>query len=220
MTRKRRLGEILLAAGLVTESQLTAALHSQKTWGGKLGSTLVRMGFVREEDLLACLSTQLRLPSVNLGAVKIAPRAIQALPHRIAEKYNVIPVALKEELGKKTIILAMSDPTNLDAISEIQFQTGVSIRPVVAAESSITRAIDEYYLRKGPKLQYGYEKTVDLAKIAAADEMVLVDRGDEKTLSPLDGLDASKVLRLLIRVLEEKGVISARDLEEALKRSS
>src|SRR5262245_23341498 len=98
MTRKRRLGEILLAAGLVTDSQLSAALHSQNTWGGKLGSTLIRMGFVREEDLLACLSTQMRLPSVNLGKVKISPRAIQALPHRIAEKYNVIPVALKEEV--------------------------------------------------------------------------------------------------------------------------
>jgi type IV pilus assembly protein PilB len=218
MTRKRRLGDILLAAGLVTETQLAAALHSQKTWGGRLGSALVRMGFVREDDLLACLSTQLRLPSVNLGKVKIPPEAIRAVPHQTAAKYSVIPVGMKEELGKRTVILAMADPTNLDAISEIQFQLGVSIRPVVAAESSINRAIDEHYLHRAGKLQYGVERRLDLQKVAAADEMVILDRGEEKALSPLDGVETPEMVRALIRVLEEKGILSAKDLEGALLR--
>lgn len=219
MGKKKPLGEILTEAGLVTEDQLASALHSQKTWGGKLGSTLVRMGFVKEEDLLACLSSQLRLPSVNFAKVRIAPSAIQAIPHRIAEKYNVIPVALKEELGKKSVVLAMSDPTNLDAISEIQFQAGLTVRPVIATESSISSAIEEYYLgKRPPRPQRGFEKRPEVGKIPAGDERAILGPGDEKARSLLESLDAASLLRLLLRVLEEKGIVTAKDLEEALKR--
>lgn len=218
IVRKKRLGEILTDAGLINATQLASALNSQKTWGGKLGSTLVRMGFVREEDLLRCLSAQLRLPSVDFAKVRIAPKALQAIPHRIAEKYNVIPVALKEEMGKKTIILAMSDPTNLDTISEIQFQTGVNIRPVVATESAISRAVDQHYLHQKVKEQYGYEKRVDLSRVSDAEEMIIVHRGEEKRVSSLEGLDAQDLVRALVRVLLDKGVIERKDLEDAVRR--
>ncbi|MBI5014152.1 MAG: hypothetical protein HZB55_01515 [Deltaproteobacteria bacterium] len=218
--RKRRLGEILREAGLVTETQLASALNSQKTWGGKLGSTLVRMGFVKEDDLLRCLSGQLRLPSVDFAKIRIAPKALQTIPHRIAEKYNVIPVALKEEMGKKTVILAMSDPTNLDAISEIQFQTGVNVRPVVATESAISRAVDLHYVHPRTKDQYGYEKPVDLSRVSGDEEMVILHKGDETRVSPLEGLDTQQLLKALVRVLMEKGVIDPKDLEEAIRRPS
>jgi type IV pilus assembly protein PilB len=210
------LGEILTEGGLITEMQLTSALHSQGTWGGKLGSTLVRMGFVKEEDILCCLAAQLRLPAVDFKRVKVSPRAIQEIPLRIVEKYDVVPVALKEEAGKKTIILAMSDPTNLDAIAEIQFQTGLNVRPVVATESAIARAADEYYRRRRGKSRYGHEKRVDLAQVAASDQMVILERGEEKTVSPLEGADAAHLLKILIRALERKGVITQKDLEDAL----
>lgn len=218
--RKKRLGEILIDAGLINETQLASALNSQKTWGGKLGSTLVRMGFVKEEDLLRCLSAQLRLPSVDFAKIRVAPKALQAIPHRIAEKYNVIPVALKEEMGKKTIILAMSDPTNLDVIGEIQFQTGVNVRPVVATESAISRAVDEHYLHQKAKEQYGYEKRVNLAQVSVQEEMIIVQRGDEKRVSALEGVDAQDLVKALVRVLVDKGLISRKELEDAVRRSS
>jgi type IV pilus assembly protein PilB len=218
MVRKKRLGEILTEAGLINETQLASALNSQRTWGGKLGSTLVRMGFVKEEDLLRCLSAQLRLPSVDFAKIRIAPNALQVVPHRIAEKYNVIPVALKEEMGKKTVILAMSDPTNLDTISEIQFQTGVNVRPVVATESAISRAVDQHYLHQKAKEQYGYEKRVDLAQHSSAEEMVILHRGEEMRVSALEGLDPSELVRALVRVLLDKGVIDRKDLEDAVRR--
>jgi type IV pilus assembly protein PilB len=217
MTKKKPLGELLIEAGRINETQLAAALHSQRTWGGKLGSTLVRMGFVREEDILRCLSAQLRLPSVDFRKVNVSPRALHTVPIRIAEKYNVIPVAIKEELGKKSVILAMSDATNLDAISEIEFQTGVNIRPVVAAESSITRAIDRYYRGRKVKEEYGYEKLVDLTDANGVDEMVIIRRGDEEKVSTLEGHDAVELIKVLIDVLEEKGVIDKKELEEALR---
>ncbi len=218
--RRKRLGEILVDAGLINETQLSAALNSQRTWGGKLGSTLVRMGFANEEDILRCLSAQLRLPPVDFRKVRVSPRALAAVPLRIAEKYHVMPVAVKEELGKKSVILAMADPTNLDAISEIQFQTGVNVRPVVATESAITRAIDYYYRKRGPSPAATPDR-VEPVGVAPEEEdegMVILERGEEKRISPLDGMDALELVQVLIRALERKGVITRSDLEEALRK--
>ncbi len=220
MTQKKRLGEILLETGRISDTQLAAALHSQRTWGGKLGSTLVRMGFVQEEDMLQSLSAQLRLPSVDFRKVNVSPKAIQAVPLKIAEKYSVVPVAIKEELGKKSVILAMADPTDLHAISEIEFQTGVSVRPVVATESSITRAIDRYYKNRGAKEEYGYERRVNLSAVKDSDEMVIFRQGEEDKISAFEGVDAATLTRALIQVLEAKGVIQKGDLEEALRGRS
>ncbi len=216
MTRRKRLGEVLIDAGLINETQLAAALNSQRTWGGKLGSTLVRMGFLTEESILRSLSAQLRLPSVDFQKVAVSPEAKKAIDVRTADKYNVMPVAYKEELGKKIVVLAMSDPTNLDAVTEIQFQTGFTVKPVVATESSITRAIDHYYrnrsLREPSKAVWAAAEEWD------EDEMIILQQGDEKRVGELDGVDVSELVRALVRLLEEKGVISAQDLQEALRR--
>ena len=219
MAIKKRLGEILIDAGLINDTQLSAALHSQRTWGGKLGSTLVRMGFVSEEGILKCLSAQLRLPSADFRKISVSPKAVMAIPFKIAEKYDVLPVALKEELGKKTVILAMADPTNLDAIAEIEFQTGVRVRPVVATESAITNAIDKYYRQKNFKTEYGHEKKVDLAAMDAADEMVIFSGGEETTVSVLDHAAASDVVHALVTVLLQRGVVTRQELEAALQKS-
>ena len=216
MTRRKRLGEVLIDAGLINETQLAAALNSQRTWGGKLGSTLVRMGFLTEESILRSLSAQLRLPSVDFQKVAVSPEAKKAIDVRTADKYNVMPVAYKEELGKKIVVLAMSDPTNLDAVTEIQFQTGLTVKPVVATESSIMRAIDHYY-RNRP-----LRESSQAARAATAewddDEMIILQHGDEKSVGELDGVDVSELVRALVQVLEDKGVISAQDLQEALRR--
>lgn len=222
MATRKRLGEILKDAGLINETQLKAALRSQTTWGGKLGSTLVRMGFVQEEDVLKCLSAQLQLPSVDFRKVTISAKALQAVPARVAEKYNVVPVALKEESGKKRVILAMSDPTALDAISEVEFQTGVNVRPVVATASAITRAIDRYYRNRAVGPTLAPEEPLGVAEVEDTEEMVILNHGDEKRVSspkrvdkPVDALE---LVQALIQVLAEKGVIDRSDLERALRK--
>lgn len=219
MDKRKRIGEILLDAKLISETQLAAALHSQRTWGGKLGSTLVRMGFAKEEEILKCLSVQLKLPNVNFGKMKISPRALSCVPIKMAEKYNVIPVALKEEGGKKTIVLAMSDPTNLDVISEIEFQAGVNIRPVVATESSIAKEIDKAYRHRRLKEEYGFEKHINLSAASDADEMIIVSRGEEVRVPGVsEPADAMPMLKALIKVLGKKGIITLEELEKALKQ--
>jgi len=218
MAKRKKLGEILVDAGLINETQLSAALHSQRTWGGKLGSTLVRMGFASEAAILKCLSAQLRLPSADFRKISVSPKAIMAVPFKIAEKYDVLPVALKEEMGKKTVILAMSDPTNLDAIGEIEFQTGVRVRPVVATESSIAKAIERYYRDKNFKTEYGHEKKVDLAAMDGTDEMVIFSGGEEKTVLLADKATTADLVDALVKVLVQRGVVTRQELENALQK--
>lgn len=227
MSKKKRLGEVLVDAGLINDTQLSASLQSQRTWGGKLGSTLVRMGFAREEDILRALSSQLLLPAVDFNKVKISARAIHAVPLRIAEKYHVIPVALREEQGKKQLVLVMSDPTNLDSVSEIEFQTGCRVRPAVATDSAISRAIDFYYRTSGASSfeDSGVAKpvTVGLADVDESEVMQLVsdDRISDKkadTSATLDSLSTGALLKLLLRVLVRKNIITKKDLKEEFHR--
>lgn len=217
MTRRQRLGEVLIEAGLINETQLAAALNSQRTWGGKLGSTLVRMGFVTEEAILRSLSAQLRLPSADFQKVAVSSEAKAAIDLRVAEKYNVMPVAYKEELGKKVVVLAMSDPTNVEAVSEIQFQTGLTVKPVVATESAITRAIDHYYRKRPLRETHAPPKPAGAAEWDDG-EMIVLQHGGEKRVREIEGVDASELVRALVQVLQEKGVISPEELQEALRR--
>lgn len=224
MTKKKRVGEVLIDAGLINENQLSAALQSQRTWGGKLGSTLVRMGFAREEDILRALSSQLLLPAVDFNKVKVSPRAIATVPLRIAEKYHAIPVALREDSGKKELVLVMSDPTNLDTITEIEFQTGFRVRPAVATDSAIVRAIDFYYRSEGTSAAQPQPAAISISRANPGEKMQLVtddriprtdDNGDMLTL---DSLNAGALLKILIRVLIKRGLISKVDLIEEMHR--
>lgn len=142
---KKRLGELLVDAGVIDEFQLKSALADQKRWGDKLGSTLVKLGFVTEEIMAKALSSQMKIPNVNLRTTEIPKEVYETLTAEKARKLGVIPVMVKKEGSKKLLYLAMSDPTNLGAIDEIQFSTGHIVKPVIAMDSQISAAIDRYY---------------------------------------------------------------------------
>jgi len=108
-----KLGELLVEAGIIDELQLQSALGHQKKWGGRLGKVLVDLGFVEESELLKFLSEKFKIQAVDLTRSKIPEQAFSALPEKVARKYGVVPVFLKEGPGnKKTLILAMSDPSS------------------------------------------------------------------------------------------------------------
>ncbi len=136
-----RLGELLVRNELISEQQLIDALKDQKQHGGRLGSCLVRLGFVKEEELSAFLSKQYGVPSINLTEFEIDPDVIRQIPPEIAQKYQIVPV----NRAGSTLIVAMNDPSNIFAIDDIKFMTGFNVEVVVATESSIKTAIDRYY---------------------------------------------------------------------------
>src|SRR5665647_1240548 len=115
-----RLGELLVRKQLITDIQLAKALEDQKINGGRLGAVLVRLGFLKEEAFTSFLSQQYGVPSINLNEFEIDPAVIKLVPPEIAQKYNIIPI---NRTGS-TLILAMSDPSNLNAIDDLRFRTG------------------------------------------------------------------------------------------------
>lgn len=139
---RRRLGELLIEAGLLDETRLKAALAEQRKWGGRLGRTVVEMGLVDEVAMCTVLAQQLNLGTVSLDTEKLPERITEQLRLDLAERYGVFPVSSD---GGHTLVVASSDPTNVEALQELEFATGLKITPVVATASAIDRAIRRYY---------------------------------------------------------------------------
>ena len=136
-----RLGELLVRNKLIDEKQLAKALEEQKASGGRLGASLTKLGFLKEEDLAAFLSRQYGVPSINLNEFEIDENVIKLIPAEVVQKYQLIPV----NRAGSTLIVAMADPSNIFAIDDIKFMTGYNVEVVVTSEGSIKTAIDKYY---------------------------------------------------------------------------
>src|SRR5881296_995164 len=140
----RRLGDLLVADGLLTAEQLKKALAEQKGSPEKLGSVLVRLNFVNEDQLIGFLSRQYGVPSITLAQLDIDPDVLKLVPPPIARKYEVIPV---RKMGN-SLALAMADPTNVFALDDISFMTNLQVLPLVASQTAIRKAIDRNYESK------------------------------------------------------------------------
>src|SRR5450759_2711672 len=136
-----RIGELLLKEKLITPEQLQQALTQQKANGGKLGYNLVKMGFVKDEQITALLSKQYGVPSINLAQFKIDPTIVKLVPTETARKYQIIPLSR----SGSTLTIAMTYPSHVSSIYHINFITGYPVDPVVASELAITEAVEKYY---------------------------------------------------------------------------
>ena len=137
----KKLGDLLVEAGLITKEQLKEALKVQKKDNERLGTILVKLGYLTEEEITSFLSKQYGIPAVNLEHFEISEDVIKRIPSDIARKYMLIPIT---RTGS-TLTVAMADPTNIYALDDIKFLTGLNVEPVVASELSIKKAIDKYY---------------------------------------------------------------------------
>jgi hypothetical protein len=168
-----KFGDLLVKSGLIDQLQLQAALGHQRRWGGKLGQCLIDLGFITESELLAFMTEKFKIPAIDLAKSKISAQAFASVPEMVAKKYGVVPVFLKEGPGKKkTLTLAMSDPTNLKVLDEVQFLTGFKVEPVLAVESTISKVLEHYgHLSPGDldeKLRPDIARPLDLRKPAPA----------------------------------------------------
>src|SRR5512138_2614628 len=138
-----RLGELLVANNLITRDNLAKCLQEQKDSGGqlRLGSVLVKNNLITEQDLVAFLSRQFGVPSINLAEIEIDAAIIKYIPVDVAQKYQIVPV----NRAGSTLIIAMSDPSNVFAVDDIRFMTGYNVEVVVASDAAIKGAIDKYY---------------------------------------------------------------------------
>jgi hypothetical protein len=143
---KKRLGELLLERRLIDTEQLNAALAHQRQWGIRLGAALVAKGFMAEATLMRVLSESLSIPMVDLSKIEPDPAALAMVHVRIAEQYEVFPMAVREQKGsRKILLLAMVDPLNVTAIDEIAFTSECIVKPAIAQMSSLYDAIQRWY---------------------------------------------------------------------------
>ena len=136
-----KLGENLVRENLVTPQQLREALDYQRTSGGRLGANLVKLGMISDDVITAVLSRQYGVPSINLDLFHIEDEVIKLISQEVALKYTVLPIS---KVGT-TLTLAMADPTNVFAMDDIKFMSGLNVEPVIASEASIQMAIGKYY---------------------------------------------------------------------------
>jgi type IV pilus assembly protein PilB len=165
-----RLGELLVRSNLITRDQLQRALEEQKNSGGqlRLGAVLVKEGYISESELTAFLSKQYSVPSINLAEFEIDPTVVKLLPVEVVQKYQAIPV----NRSGSTLILAMSDPSNIFAIDDIKFMTGYNVEVVVASDTGIKSAIDKYYDQSASLADMMSDLDMDDLEIVAEHEEV------------------------------------------------
>jgi type IV pilus assembly protein PilB len=137
----QRLGDLLVKEKIITPEQLEQANKVQKEQSCRLGSALVKLGFLTDEDVTNFLSRQYGVPAINLSYFEIDPAVVKLIPFETAKRYQILPLS---RVGA-SLTIAMVDPTNVFAMDDIKFMTGFNIEPVVASESSILAGIEKAY---------------------------------------------------------------------------
>jgi type IV pilus assembly protein PilB len=190
MANNNRLGELLVREKLISLAQLRHAQDEQQKSGTNLGYTLAKLGYVSDDEITSFLSQQYRVPTVNLEEYEIDLEILKLVAKEQCEKHKVIPVS---RTGNQ-LIVAMADPTNLNAIDDLKFLTGYNIEPVIASETAIATAVEKYY-NAGPS----YDEVM-----AGFEEAEIDFTGDEEDLNLQDLEKASEdapVVRLVNMML-------------------
>lgn len=146
------IGALLLEENYITADQLALAQKKQRQSGGRLGSILVKLGFVGDDDITALLGKKYGVPSINLSFFEIDPGIIKLIPADVAQKHRVVPLGRADS----TLTVASADPANVFVMDDIKFMTGFNVDPVVASEESISKALGKYY---------GSPQSVELKKV-------------------------------------------------------
>jgi type IV pilus assembly protein PilB len=171
------MGDLLVREKIISAEQLAEALKSQREGGGRLGSVLVKLGFLNDEDVTNFLSKQYGVPAINLSFFEIDSAVVKLIPYETAKRYQILPLS---RVGA-SLTIAMVDPTNVFAMDDIKFMTGYNIEPVVASETAIMEGIEKAYNSAGPEedlesvINSMGESDADIELQADADDLALAE---------------------------------------------
>ncbi|MBA4371629.1 MAG: hypothetical protein C0402_02070 [Thermodesulfovibrio sp.] len=203
MKNRKKLGEMLVEAGVIDDFQLRAALSYQSEWGGRLGSILIKKGILSERELLSAIVEQYGVESVSLDAIEKPPDEVMKLVRvDTAKKFDIFPLSF----DGKTLVTAMADPTDLKTIDDISFMLGVRIKPVLALESEISRAIGIHYEGRSPGEWRPETRTVH----QSGDRQQPIMTAQENLPKP--EFSTRQAVEGLIDLLIDKGLISKEEL--------
>lgn len=208
-----KIGELLLKERVITPDQLKKAIEEQKIHGGRLGSTMVNLGFIKEYELVNFLSKQYGVPAVNLREFEIDPKVAKLVPYDVCDKYTLIPI----NRAGSTIILAIADPSNIFAIDDVKFLTGYNVEVVVSSEAAIREAIEREFKKSTTKEQESGEEKGSFEEVSLEDTIQLIeDVEDIEVVQEEEDVNVSD----LQRATEDAPVVKLVNaiLNEAIKR--
>ncbi len=208
MTERKRLGEMLVEAGLIDNIQLQSALGHQRQWGGKLGDILLEMGFISEHVLADFFESHLNIPCLDLSDFEIPENVRGLLKDEIIKKYSVVPIGYEN----KVLTVAMSDPSDIRTIDELQFAAGCRIIPVLVFSLDVKRLIQRYF---GEEVAAGYQYKSKVHEIGEKKDFELVR--DEKQAAPKKEVTIKNYLDAMTSLLIEKGVITKEEMQKKIR---
>src|SRR5258706_5884290 len=202
----QRLGALLVKEKIITPEQLEQATKAQKEQSCRLGSALVKLGFLTDEDVTNFLSRQYGVPAINLSYFEIDPAVVKLIPFETAKRYQILPLS---RVGA-SLTIAMVDPTNVFAMDDIKFMTGFNIEPVVASESSILAGIDKSY---GGKQEEDLETVMQSMSDLNDNDIEVQAEEQQMELSQLEkAADEAPVVKLVNLVLTDAVKRGASDI--------
>jgi type IV pilus assembly protein PilB len=200
----QRLGDLLVKEKIITPEQLEQANKVQKEQSCRLGSALVKLGFLTDEDVTNFLSRQYGVPAINLSYFEIDPAVVKLIPFETAKRYQILPLS---RVGA-SLTIAMVDPTNVFAMDDIKFMTGFNIEPVVASESSIQSGIEKAYgTTQGDDLETVMQSMTDDADVEVQAEEEQIGLADLEKAA-----DEAPVVKLVNLVLTDAVKRGASDI--------
>jgi type IV pilus assembly protein PilB len=209
-----RLGQLLTSSKMITEDQLKEAIGLQRREGGRLGTNLIKLGYITEEKLVSFLSKQWGVPAVDLSDYIVDSLVLKLIPYEIARKYLIVPVAR----AGATLTIAMADPSNVFVIDDVKFMTGFNVEVVVAGESSVINAINSYYKGTNEALvaSKGSARKSELqAKDYTISEDEYKDDGQAAVFDENSLVDVDEFDKVVGEALDDVEVIEDKD-EEAI----
>ncbi len=202
----QRLGDLLVKEKVITQEQLVQATKVQKETNCRLGSALVKLGFLTDEDVTNFLSRQYGVPAINLSYFEIDPAVVKLIPFETAKRYQILPLS---RVGA-SLTIAMVDPTNVFAMDDIKFMTGFNIEPVVASESSIAEGIDKAY---GTSKEEDLEQVMQSMNDLGDADVELQAEEQEADLNELEkAADEAPIVKLVNMVLTDAVKRGASDI--------
>ncbi len=206
---RKRIGDMLVDANVITNEQLMEALAKQKEMGKKLGETLIELKFTDESEIAEAIGQQMKIPIAKIREAKLAPEVIELLPENIVRKHNVIPFELDEN-NPNILRVAMADPLDIIAVDDISIITNMQIEIMVATPSDVAYAIEKYY---------GNEQSAKLAETFSQErqEKDKKLKGDKKEEGN-EEVDNSPIVLLVNKIIEQAVNERASDIHiEALE---
>jgi type IV pilus assembly protein PilB len=201
-----KLGRLLVEAKMITDEQLKKAVDFQKVVGGKLPAVIVKLGFITDDQITQFIAKRQNLRIAELDKVVLPENLIKRVPRELIEKHTCVPVAFRDG----TLTLAIADPTDIEALEEIQLATDYRIEVALASRGALTKAINQFFYAEKPV----EEKSKDQL-LKELEESPLPKEIDDR--ASREGISRAQLQRALVRLLIEKRIISEDELIKKAK---